>query len=349
MFNQPTLFVLGAGASQEVGLPIGANLTGEIARRVDFYFDETGLGLRRGDPSLIHVLRQQGGDINRYVRAGRQISVGMRYANSIDDYLDAHKDDAEINLCGKLAIVRSILEAERESALYVDTRNRDAIYARPGEVDQSWFLRFFKILVIGVDKAHIDSLFNNVSVISFNYDRCLGYFLIRAITEYYAVSSAKAQEVVGRLNILFPYGSVGKLSDVVFGGENFQVDRLSSVASGIRTFTEERENAAALGHIHAVLRQASVVVFLGFGFHEQNMRLLTPPSPLPNQMTVQVPPSDSRVYASAFGVSGPNSMVHKARIISLVSGVHGGRYPEVEIANMKCAALLDEYRKWLDG
>ncbi len=39
--------------------------------------------------------------------------------------MDIHKDDEKVQLCGKLAIVKSILEAEQASYLHIDKEGAD--------------------------------------------------------------------------------------------------------------------------------------------------------------------------------------------------------------------------------
>lgn len=45
----------------------------------------------------------------------------MPQSISIDNFIDSHKGDKEIELCGKLAIVRAVLEAEAKSDAFVAT------------------------------------------------------------------------------------------------------------------------------------------------------------------------------------------------------------------------------------
>ena len=56
MLRQKTLFVIGAGASKEVRLPIGSELAEQIAKRLTFKFD---FGqLKSGDHVLFNGLRR---------------------------------------------------------------------------------------------------------------------------------------------------------------------------------------------------------------------------------------------------------------------------------------------------
>jgi len=65
------------------------------------------------------------------------------------------------------------------------------------------------MLTEGVKCADVDEIFNNVSIVCFNYDRCIEIFLKEALITYYKIDEIKSVDLVGRLNIIHPYGSVG--------------------------------------------------------------------------------------------------------------------------------------------
>ena len=120
MFRPKTLFVIGAGAGQEISLPTGAQLSERIAQKVNFERDPVGT-LKSGDKSLSSLLLQKstssGVGLEEYYSAGRQIAKGVRYSNSIDEFINKHKDNQCIQFCAKIAIAQIILEAERASAI----------------------------------------------------------------------------------------------------------------------------------------------------------------------------------------------------------------------------------------
>ena len=61
---------------------------------------------------------------------------------------------------------------------------------RHEELTSTWYLRFFQLLYEDVVKSQIEQLFDNVSFIVFNYDRCVEFFLVNApdLFDYYAKS-----------------------------------------------------------------------------------------------------------------------------------------------------------------
>ncbi|MBN9304442.1 MAG: hypothetical protein J0I35_04440, partial [Devosia sp.] len=54
-------------------------------------------------------------DLNVVLDAAREIRGAMSIAQSIDNYLDAHRADSVINLVGKMAICQAIIEREATS------------------------------------------------------------------------------------------------------------------------------------------------------------------------------------------------------------------------------------------
>ncbi|MFL5127486.1 MAG: hypothetical protein ACJ8CS_19920, partial [Microvirga sp.] len=220
-------------------------------------------------------------DIDLLRRAGLQISEGIATADSIDDFLqrcDQRPDAEAIKLCGKLAIARTILDAERHSDLYVSSSN---IYNRLdlNSITNTWFMKLFRLLT----RNHLDrqTLFDNVSFINFNYDRCLEYFFLNALMAAFAISAAEAINMTKAVRIFHPYGTVGVLPalakpgavTVEFGTENAD---LLSVAAQIRTYSEQIEDQSMVSAIRAEIRNAQRIIFLGFAYHAPNMKLITP-------------------------------------------------------------------------
>jgi hypothetical protein len=246
MFKSKTVFVLGAGASSEAGLPTGAELIPIVRNKLNFKHE---MGVRQisGDPTLFEVLRRNATlssqDVNLYADAGRRIYSGLPLANSIDDFMDMHRDDGFVQACGKLAIVQTILEAERGSKLFYDyrkSRNLDV-----DNVDQTWYVQFMRILRQGISKQEASRLFENVSFVSFNYDRCIEQFLFHAVQLAYGFDAAATHQLCSTLKVCHPYGSVGlspdlpearSPGDVPFGADVYDVVALSN---NVKTYTEQ--------------------------------------------------------------------------------------------------------------
>ena len=181
MFRLKTLFILGAGSSAEVGLPVGEGLKAAIAKGIDIRFKD-GVNQISGDRQIMQAIRDHANlraatdltydanNTNPYLYKAWQLKDALPHALSIDNLLDAHKGDEMAEACGKFGIARSILQAERRSRLFIDDRGAKLDFSALGN---TWFAAFVKMLTENVSKCDVEHIFHDVSVINFNYDRCL--------------------------------------------------------------------------------------------------------------------------------------------------------------------------------
>ena len=112
MHPKKTVIVVGAGASHEAGLPTSATLKSSIARYLDIRYDL--IQQISGDRTIAESLSFRFGDINPHLHACWKIRDALPQAMSIDNFIDSHRGNEKIELCGKLAIVRSILRGGKE-------------------------------------------------------------------------------------------------------------------------------------------------------------------------------------------------------------------------------------------
>lgn len=297
MFSEPTVFVVGAGASAEYDIAAGDSLKFKIAQLLDFYFD--GHELIRGDYQIAEFLKRHNQAISgrygmsqEHFKSARLISQAMPHALSIDNFIDAHRGDENVALCAKLGIVKSILLEEscsRIAGLKEEYKPFDF-----ASVANTWITRLFQMLSESVPRDGLSNLFENLSLIVFNYDRCIEAYIPRALAEYYDLQPAEAGKLVNKLTIIHPYGVAGGLDDqgrlsVPFGSTDMDILR---TATGIRTFTEGVADPATMTAITTALSNAETLIFLGFSFHPLNMRLLSAPT---NNLR--------RIFATTYGLS----------------------------------------------
>ncbi|OHC73646.1 MAG: hypothetical protein A3G18_02705 [Rhodospirillales bacterium RIFCSPLOWO2_12_FULL_58_28] len=263
------------------------------------------------------------------------IRDAMPQADSIDNFIDAHRDDKNIALCGKLGIISSILEKEKGSPLYIGLPDAEKIKFKV--LEDTWYSNFFKLLIEGVSKNEVEHAFENISFITFNYDRCIEHYLLQALINYYVFSESEAQRLVNGIPILHPYGRVGRLPwqsgnsiSVLFGG----VADILSIVDQIKTFTEQIEDQEAISEIRNKVLRAETIVFLGFAFHRQNMELIAPGGTS----------NAKRVFATAFGISDQDCLVVKNDIIKFFKLNNAN----IELRNhLKCAPFLSQYQRSL--
>ncbi|HZP68729.1 MAG TPA: hypothetical protein VFB29_02190 [Pseudolabrys sp.] len=274
MFSRRTVFVIGAGASAECGLPEGSRLKGDIENGLRFGFrsDPTGdnelweiLRLREnGNKDRLGLLRKCANDLARTVRTFPSIDEALHWWRRIPETVDV----------GKLAIAHYILKAERESFL---APNKQTGRVDIGSANDTWLAQFLSMVLSGLPQEKSSNAFNDVVVINFNYDRSLEHYLFHALQNV-GLDKTAAIECIARLKIIRPYGSLGHLpwqtskGGIDFGSSNSSVQ----IAPHIRTFTEQISGPNIASIIDAEFSEAELVIFLGFGFHQQNMELLEP-------------------------------------------------------------------------
>ncbi|MBO9102427.1 MULTISPECIES: hypothetical protein [unclassified Rhizobium] len=281
MFKRKTVLVVGAGASSEMGLPVGDQLKAVLSSKLDLRF-ENGYDLSRGDRGILGAIRaivEQRGerDINPLCTAGRVIAAAMPQAISIDNFLHTHSDDPDIVLAGKLGIAASILEAENKSTIQLQERNGGIEFATYPNI---WLNTFCKMICEGLRKTDLETMFENVSIVTFNYDRCIEHYLSHWIANYMQIPLDVAQLLTNKLTVIHPYGQVGKLpwqpgpQPSVNYGDLHRSQDLGKYAAQIRTFTERVEDEAMLSRMRGLISEAQRIVYLGFSYGDMNMQLL---------------------------------------------------------------------------
>jgi hypothetical protein len=346
--NPNTLFIVGAGASAEAEMPTGKGLIDIIARRLDYVLENKSLKAGTGDPDILDIFQQRyhtREEIKRFFEAAWHIRDGIIYAKSIDSFLDGHRDDKDIQLCGKLAIVKSILEAEQQSHLYIEEGSGQ--FRDLPKLKETWFFDFAKNLNDGVPKSEIERIFEKVTFVIFNYDRCFEHFMFHALKNLYGVDDAVAARVMRRLKIVHPYGSIGEMpwqspEGIPFG---FRANRanMEFMAKRVRTYTEQIEEGETLAALKQAVVEADTLVFLGFSYHPENMNLLS----------LEAPGATERVFGTAKGISEPDTDIIKDQIRKMVGGKSlnvPGRGPESErlfVNDVTAAKLLQDYSRSL--
>lgn len=345
-FHPKTLvLVVGAGASKEVNLPVGAELRTKIAQALDIRYED---GFRRssGDGVIddaYRVLATAGdsrrGDINPFLHCSWRIRDAMPQAISIDNFIDSHRNDGRIAICGKLAIARCILLAEAQSALFVNQRDSTPRIDFAG-VEGTWFNAFFQLLTENCQESEIDQRLGQVAIVSFNYDRCIAHYLHGALQNYYGITPERATQAMSNLQIYHPYGSVGQLPwqcqrDGVAYGSNPGGQKLVKIAEGIRTFTEGIDpEHSSIVEIRRTLEHSHRIAFLGFAFHRLNLRLLFPGladgQKILNRLT----------YATGHGISNADGQEIRNELIAL-GAVYKDRFHFRN--DLTCATLFREF------
>lgn len=206
--TQKTLFVVGAGASKEVEMPISSELKTLIANALNFR------NTASDDADILHAIQsatnRSAPEINLYHQACKHICNAMPQVISIDNFIDQHSNDKRIELCGKLAIVRTILKAESQSSLFINLSNFNNKMMFES-LEETWFASFWKLLTENCNKKDLEQRFSKVAFVIFNYDRCIEHYLHCSLRNTYQMSTSDAAHLVKCIEIYHPYGTVGSL------------------------------------------------------------------------------------------------------------------------------------------
>jgi hypothetical protein len=232
-----TVLILGAGASQPYGYPLG-NALRELLERPHIERDSLVASLGLGD--------------------------GVDYRNTLIDYsaqtideflgkYERHRQRA------KLEIAYHLMKSENPATLMYRDRDR-------------WYYDLYNN-ILGGDRGLCS---DKLSIITFNYDLSLEQYLWRINKARHELTDEAARECVQKLQIVHVHGDVGRFESIhgvgrAYGAMNAEV--LSEAASRMLTVHETQETTA-WGHAHLLLEEAKHILFLGFGFADENLARL---------------------------------------------------------------------------
>lgn len=359
MSEKKIVFVVGAGASCEVGLPSGKDLKDKIASLlINIEFEN--IHTLNGDKLICDALQKRALKIHEdenphwpvgkrkptsqllaepYAEKAQFISRNMTQAKSIDNFLNSHHSDLHIELCGKLAIVRKILQEEGKSSLRSKLMHGTTFQ----DLEETWFTSLWMLLT-DCKKEDLSNRLSSVAFIVFNYDRCLEHFLYHSFQKFFNFSPNQAAELVKGIEIYHPYGVAGELpynnnserrvQFIDFGEEPETGFQLLHLANQIKTFTQGYDSEATdIVSIRNCMANAEKVVFLGFAFNDQNLRLIQPK----NSKTLN---PHTRYIGTAYGISESDCEIIRSKLSQLngidVENIALGR-------DLKCVELFQEY------
>lgn len=346
MGNIRSVIVIGAGASHEAGLPVGEGLKNDISKLLKLEVSNNNLEHWMRDKTIDHslsILESNGLHINSLHQACEHISEAMHQVISIDNFIESQKGHDLIEKCSKLGIVRSILIAERQSLLYVNLNNKGNRPTYEGFKD-TWFNAFWLHMTESCQASELKNRFSNLTLIVFNYDRCIEQFLYYSFKNVYGLNNEDAAEVVNSIKIYHPYGVVGNLpwqskEDVIAYGEEPDPYILIKLANKVKTFTEGNDpDSSEILEIKNSMLKANHVLFLGFAFHKINMQLL-----MPNN-TENKSPENKCYFATATGISDSDTDEVKKEIRLLSKR----KNTVINLRNdLKCYDIFQEYKRSL--
>lgn len=272
-----TVVIVGAGASKSFDptgtMPVGS----ELAEQIERLMDEELLTRHSTDfgPIAGSFSRNGGVDGSHYAAMAR-IRDSIHSKNSIDDFISEWSDVPHLEAIAKRAIAICILAGESASQLMdLDVLEQDGGFAgRMRSMRPTWLATIARSINPEARRRDFDQVFQGLTFITFNYDRCIEQYLYAYATRSLNVPPPEAAALVSRVPIHHVYGSLGPLpfarGTLGFGDPNHLL--IEYAAANIRTYSEETTPGVRL--IQERVHGAENVILLGLGFHPQNLKII---------------------------------------------------------------------------
>lgn len=272
MIESKTVLVLGAGASHPYGFPLGTKLREDILH-LQTDWSELSTQTRLVDHPLF----------NEFVAAFRQSRL-----SSIDAFLGLRSRFSEI---GRMAISMLLLNYEIYS--------RHRLVSQP---QQDWYDYLWNRLA---DGSWEELSFKNLSIVTFNYDRSLEFFLLSAMRGAYGVTQGEAEQKLESLKIVHAYGDLGSVFSAdtryIPYGDPVTSQNVRKAAELLKVIPESRDDGPTFLEARETLTQADAVCFLGFGFDKTNLRRLDSARTCGPAKPIGINESSRKVVASCLG------------------------------------------------
>jgi hypothetical protein len=253
VIKKSTTLILGAGASIPFGYPSGFQL---LRAATSAAMVEA---LVRHDCPLEDAQRFR----DALARSGQM---------SVDAFLEHRSDLLHV---GKLATALALIPSESDERLF----NRDQPH---------WYDLLFAAMNAPWDEFRA----NRLTVLTFNYDRSLEYYLSQALMNKFGRSADETMNAVGRMNIVHLHGCLGTLEERPYDGAVTNPELVRRAAEGIRVI-HEGSQVPAFDLAREAIQESERVYLVGFGYHPVNLK----------RLATRKWKSTLEVYGSAFGLT----------------------------------------------
>ena len=246
MIEEPTVFVLGAGASVPFGFPVGSKLLTHVVGEL-------------GQSSTIDFLHSHCNFIVSDITDFRE-ALKNSGQMSVDAFLEHRDDFLDI---GKASIAFALMRYELRDMLFREAEGNWLKYLF-GKMNSS-FENFGK---------------NRVSFLTFNYDRTVEEFLSTSLSNSYGKSPDECLTQLSEIPIIHLHGSIGNLPWQGGNSRSFEPvinpDTLDVARKGIKIIHEATTDGRDKDFERGLnlLQNAKRVLFLGFGYNSLNMERL---------------------------------------------------------------------------
>lgn len=253
MIRRRTVLVLGAGASKPYGYPLGGELKEGLCKEPKTI----------GEEQRVRLLRELGHmetEIREFIRA-----LSMSGKPSVDAFLEHRTEFMEI---GKRFIAAWLIPEEVTAYLM----NPSEIY--PLGPRPNWYEYLFNKM----NARREEFVCNNLAVVTFNYDRSLEQYLFTALQNSYGLSEGESADLVKNVPIIHVHGQLGYLPWQADGGRPYEPSKkasdISEAARMIKVVHQDIGRDREFGRARAMIDKAERIIFLGFGWHDENLERL---------------------------------------------------------------------------
>lgn len=248
MIEKPTVLILGAGASMPYDFPSGERLMQEILE-----------GIRPNSGSeLFRVLLGFGFksyDIDNFY-------TGLKHSRkfSVDEFLEHQPEFMKI---GKIAITLTLSTYEKRDKLFEQKSDKD------------WY-RYLWVKLSDTNFEDFDK--NQLSIITFNYDRSIEHFLFTTMTALYRRSEQDCAKMLKKIPIIHVHGRLGALPWQGKNGRSYHhkinLDQVVNISNQIKIMKEQDDSPREFEEAVKVLISAELICLLGFGYNTRNLQRL---------------------------------------------------------------------------
>lgn len=322
MILKNTVFILGAGASNPFGFPLGIDLLQEIYEALIYKPAKEYVNDNLESGNSFYNLAGYERDIEDDSRSSNelfQMLLNLGYSrkeiekfandliqsqlNSVDAFLEHRIDYIEI---GKCCIAYILLKHE----------SHEKLFENPDWYKYLWNKIYTKFDDLGKNK---------IAFITFNYDRSLEYYLSTSMAALFGKTEKECVLKLSEIPIVHLHGQLGDLTfdsntnQITYGQEIEYDEQLLNVAKSIKIVHESVENDEQFSHANELLQRAESICILGFGFHQQNVKRL-------KLHEIRCP-----TFASAYGLTN----------LEIRELIQKNGYMSIDnVASMKCLEFL---------
>jgi len=209
------------------------------------------------------------------------------------------------------------------------------------EKDPTWLNSFFKFIIKNLEGQEAETRLKRIQIATFNYDRNIEKYMSylsnimfsRDIFENNKESNGKSffegvfyddkPERFG--NIVHLYGALPKESE--FCSENKDLIKFSG---NITTYEEFKKRFVDWSHIGDLpIYRTEVIIFLGFGYDEINMKLLA---------RLMNPNKKKKIYGTFYGID----VELKDSIINRIATIFKTEKNDIHLYNVNCKDFFEK-------